>query len=142
MSYATVSDLQQRLGMPRLVQLTDLADPPVGLVDQAVAQRALDDASAEIDGYLVGRYRLPLLPEPPVLKVHCITLAHYRLLGSAADEGMREDYKAVRLFLERVADGRVPLMPPNEAPAVAGLGAVLFNAGGKVMGRETDGGAA
>ena len=60
MPYATVTDLQDRLGVPRLVQLTDLADPSVGLVDPAVAQKALDDAEAEIDGYLGGRYALPL----------------------------------------------------------------------------------
>lgn len=136
MSYATVADLQTRLGQPRLVQLTDLADPPVGLVVTAVAQAALDDATAEIDGYLVGRYTLPLASPPDVLRVHCVTLAHYRLLGSAADEAAREDYKAVREYLTRVADGRVALTAPNAAPPVAGLGQVLFSPGAKVMGRE------
>jgi len=140
MSYATVTDLQDRLGEARLTQLTDLADPPVGLVDTNVAQRALDDASAEIDGYLVGRYALPLATPPEVLRVHCCSIAHYRLLGSAADEVAREDYKAVRDYLARVADGRVAILAPSQAPAVAGAGAVLFNGGGKVMGRETSGG--
>lgn len=136
MPYATLSDLQDRLGEPRLTQLTDRSDPPLGLIDERVAQKALDDADAEIDGYLAGRYTLPLLPVPAVLRVHALTIAHYRLLGAAVDEAMREDYKAVRQYLERVADGRVALLPPSAVPAVAGVGSVAFAPGSKVMGRE------
>jgi phage gp36-like protein len=137
MPYATVTDLQDRLGEARLVQLTDVADPPLGLVDTTVAQKALDDAEAEIDGYLAGRYALPLATVPGALRVHCLTIAVYRLLGSAADEVTREDYKAVRQYLQAVAEGRVLLMPPAEAAAPTGAGSVMFSAGDKVMGRET-----
>ena len=137
MPYATVTDLQDRLGEPRLVQLTDLSDPPLGVVQAGVAQKALDDAAAEIEGYLVGRYALPLSPVPAILRVHACTIAHYRLLGSAVDDATREDYKAVRQYLERVADGRILLQPPEQAAAPLGAGTVLFSAGGKVMGRES-----
>lgn len=136
MSYATVADLQDRLGAARLVQLTDLGDPPVGLVVAAVAQKALDDASGEIDGYLAGRYPLPLATAPAVLRVYCIAIAHYRLLGSSADEVAREDYKAAIAYMRSVAKGEIPLMPPAEAPLAQGVGPVLFDAGSKVMGRE------
>ena len=136
MPYATVQDLQDRLGVARLVQLTDLADPPIGLVDAAVAQRALDDAEAEIDGYLVGRYALPLANAPASLKVHCLTIAHYRLLGDAVGEHVREDYRAALRFLERVAAGQANLLPPATPAAPAGAGAVIFSPGAKVMGRE------
>lgn len=143
MPYATVTDLQDRLGEARLVQLTDLADPPLGLVDQAVAQKALDDAEAEIDGYLAGRYALPLAaPVPAVLRVHAVTIAHYRLLGSAAGEVEREDYKTARQYLMAVAKGDVVLTAPDQAAAPAGAGPVLFSAGDKVMGREAYGGRA
>lgn len=136
MSYATVTDLQDRLGEPRLVQLTDLADPGIGLVDTNVAQKALDDASAEIDGYLMGRYALPLAQPPAVLRVHCVSLAHYRLLGSNADEVTLADVKALRAWLAKVADGSVALFAPADAPAAAGVGDVVFATGDKVMGRE------
>lgn len=138
MSYATVQDLQDRLGEARLTQLTDLADPPVGQVDSSVAQKSLDDASAEIDGYLVGRYGLPLASPPEVLRVHCCTLAHYRLLGSAADEVTISDVKAVRGYLTNVAGGSIPLIAPSQAVIPSGAGNVLFNAGSKVMGRDAD----
>jgi phage gp36-like protein len=136
MPYATVTDLQDRLGEARLMQLTDLADPPIGLVDTAVAQKALDDAEAEIDGYLVGRYALPLSPAPGVLRVHACTIAHYRLLGSAVDEATKDDYKATRQFLTMVAKGDVLLTAPDQAVAPAGLGMVMFNGGAKVMSRD------
>lgn len=138
MPYATVTDLQDRLGLPRLTQLTDLADPPAGAVDAAVAGKALDDASAEIDSYLMGRYPVPITTASALaaLQVHCVTLGHYRLLGSAADAVIQEDVKAVRALLAKVAQGLVPLMPPADAPALGGAGTVLFNTGSKVMGRE------
>jgi phage gp36-like protein len=136
MPYATVTDLQDRLGEARLMQLTDLADPPVGLVDAAVAQKALDDAEAEIDGYLVGRYLLPLSPVPGVLRVHACTIAHYRLLGSAVDEATRDDYKAARAYLMSVAKGDVLLTAPDQTAAPSGAGTVLFNGGAKVMSRS------
>lgn len=136
MPYATVIDLQDRLGQARLQQLTDLSDPPLGIPDVGVAQKALDDAAAEIDGYLAGRYTLPLNPVPPVLKVHAITIAHYRLLGNAAGEIEREDYKTVREYLGSVGRGQIALMPPKDVPPVLGAGSVMFAPGQKVMGRE------
>jgi phage gp36-like protein len=136
MPYATTTDLQDRLGEARLIQLTDLSEPAVGLVDEGVAQKALDDAAAEIDGYLVGRYALPLDPAPGVLRVHAVTIAHYRLLGSAVDEATKDDYKATRQYLMSVAKGDVVLTPPDQAAAPVGAGTVLFNGGAKVMSRN------
>lgn len=136
MPYATIADLTARLGEARMVQLTDLASPPLGLPDDAVAQRALDDAEAEIDGYLQGRYALPLSPVPGVLRVHACTIAHYRLLGSAAGEVERADYASAIKYLQGVAQGLVLLLPPSEAPQPVGAGSVVFSAGSKVMGRE------
>lgn len=140
MPYATVTDLQDRLGEARLVQLTDIGDPPLGLVNTAVAQKALDDADAEIDGYLVGRYALPLAdPVPAVLRVHALTLAHFRLLGPQVDEATRDETKAARDYLMKVATGAVVLLPPSVPAAPAGVGTVMFSPGAKVMGRDAEG---
>lgn len=136
MPYATVTDLQDRLGDARLQQLTDIGDPPVGVINDAVALAALADATAEIDGYLVGRYTLPLADPPGVLKVHCCTIAHYRLLGDRADELSREQYKLAIAYLDRVGRGEILLVAPNAAPPAPGLGTVLFSPGAKVMGRD------
>lgn len=136
MSYATVTDLQDRIGVVRLAQLTDMEDPPTGVPDSVVAERALADASAEIDSYLMGRYALPLASVPAVLRVHCLVIAFYRLLGDRAEEVVREDYKASINFLMQVAQGKVSLLPADAASAPAGVGSVMFAPGAKVMGRE------
>lgn len=136
MAYATQQDMIDRFGEPRLVQLTDVGEPQTGAVVASVLQAALDDASAEIDGYLAGRYPVPMASPPAALKGYCCTLAHYRLMGAAADENTRFDVRAVRSYLEAVAKGTITLTPPDAAPAVAGVGPVLFDAGSKVMGRE------
>ncbi|UDF33757.1 UNVERIFIED_ORG: DUF1320 domain-containing protein [Shinella sp. XGS7] len=134
--YATPQDMIDRLGTPRLVQLTDIQEPMTGAIGAVVLDRALADATAEIDGYLVGRLALPLATPPAILKVHCCTIAHYRLLGSTAGEGDRKAYEQVLAYLAKVAKGEIVLMPPAEAPALQGLGPVMFDAGTKVMGRE------
>ncbi len=136
MPYATVADLIDRLGEGRLQRLTDLSDPPLGVMDEAVTLKALEDATAEIDSYLAGRYTLPLNPVPPVLKVHACGIAHYRLLGGAASDADREDYKAIIKYLDSVGSGKIALMPPKDVPPTLGAGTVLFSSGQKVMGRE------
>jgi phage gp36-like protein len=138
MPYATVQDLQDRLGEQRLMQLTDRSYPPLQLVDAAVAQAALDDAEAEIDGYLAGRYALPLASVPGALRVHAITIATYRLLGNAAQQVEIDDYKAAVRYLDAVGKGSIPLFPPAQTPQPAGAGTVIFSPGSKVMGRDSE----
>lgn len=134
--YAAAQDMLDRFGTPRLVQLTDINAPATGTVNATVLARALEDATAEIDGYLVGRMGLPLASPPAVLKLHCCTIAHFRLLGAAADDATTEAYKAAVAYLARVAKGEISLTAPADAPAATGLGPVLFEPGSKVMGRE------
>lgn len=138
--YAIGQDMIDRYGTPRMTQLTDINEPLTGAVVQLVLDRALSDASAEIDGYLVGRMALPLANPPEILRVHCCTIALYRLLGSGVDEATAEAYKLALAYLGKVADGRITLQPPGDVPAMSGVGSVLFDEGFKVMGRESDGG--
>lgn len=136
MSYATVTELQDRLGVPKLTQLTDLDDPSIGLVVPGVAQKALDDATDLIDGYLAGRYPLPLNVVPGILRVYCLTLAYYLLMGSAADEVLQAEVKAIRAYLAKVADGSVALFGATGPITTTDDAVVMFSAGSKVMGRE------
>jgi phage gp36-like protein len=137
MSYATVADLLARFGAAELEQLTDINKPRLMAVDEVVALQAIDDASALIDGYLIGRYTLPLLPAPAVLTVHCCGLARYQLMRRSPDERATNDYEGAVKFLTAVSKGDIALLPPSAAPAVAGLGPVLFSQGSKIMGRES-----
>lgn len=66
--------------------------------------QALDDASAEIDGF-IGRL-LPLPdPAPPVIKLRCVDIALYRLFGG---DGEREKiYDGAVAWLRDVAAGKI-----------------------------------
>lgn len=136
MPYATQQDMLARYGMPRLVQLTDVNVPMTGELVTAVLDARLADASAEIDGYLVGRVTLPLASPPEVLKLLCCRLAYALLLGSAASDADLAELKAARDYLKSVAKGDIPLTPPDQAPAAPGAGSVIFSAGSKDWGRE------
>lgn len=76
MSFATVAEFLARLD-PQVAQ--DLsaasgAEEP----DQARLQAALDDATAELQGYL-PRVPTAHLPTPETLRVHCVKVATYLL---------------------------------------------------------------
>jgi phage gp36-like protein len=114
MAYATRADLEQRHGADEVEQRESAL--PAGAVD-----RALADAEALIDGYLVGRYSLPLTPVPANLPRVACAIARYHLLGDAVTERATEDHKNAIAWLKDVASGRVLLqgaaVEPGNDPA-------------------------
>lgn len=136
MPYATQQDMLARYGMRKLVALTDINQPMVGEIVTSVLDARLADASAEIDGYLAGRMPVPMANPPEVLKLLCCRLAYYALLGDTAGDVDQADVKAARDYLKAVAKGEISLTTPDQAPAPAGAGSVLFSAGAKDWGRE------
>ena len=78
MSYATPADIINRYPNRDLVQLTN-ENPTITTVNTTVLQQALNDASAEIDGYIGGRFTLPLTDPPAVLSRLASDVAIYRL---------------------------------------------------------------
>jgi phage gp36-like protein len=138
MPYADKQDMLLRFGETEVRQLTDLAVPSLGATDDAVLTKALGDASAWIDGYLVGRYSLPITNPTALatLNVHCCNVARFQLMSTRADEQATAMYKSAEAFLTRVATGTITLIPPAEAPAAAGMGDVEVFAGTKHFGRD------
>lgn len=139
MSYASVADLVVRYGEATITGLTDLSRK--GVVDSAVAEQALDDASAEIDGYLMSRYQLPMTSAMRILTVYCCDIAVYRLCTGKRQltEDIVHRYEAAQKFLQLVAAGKVGLginMPSGEKAVVQSDG-VVFSAKEKVFGRDS-----
>jgi len=113
MPYAARTDLEQRYGAD------EVAQREAGLADGSV-DRALADADALIDGYLIGRYSLPLSPVPANLVQVACAIARYNLLGDAATERARDDFKDAIAWLRDVQAGRVLLQAaalPGNAPS-------------------------
>lgn len=111
MSYATPQDIINRYPNRDLVQLTN-EDPTAQTVNSDLLQQALDDASAEIDGYLGGRFTLPLTDPPAVLNRLSADIAMYRLqqlrpVHDIADA--RQRYDDAIALLTRVAGGELTL---------------------------------
>ncbi len=111
MTYAAPQDLLNRYPNRDLVQLSN-EDPASQAVDMAVLQQALDDASAEIDGYLGARFALPLGDPPAVLTRLAADIAIYRLqalrpLHDLTDA--RRRYDDAIAMLTRVAAGELTL---------------------------------
>lgn len=119
--YASVADLVERFGEIEIVELTDRAH--AGVIDQAVAEQALADASAEIDGYLAARYRLPVTNVPNLLSLLATDVARYRLQRGVSTEQARQRYEDAVAMLRRIAKGEINLglttPPPTKgAPVV------------------------
>lgn len=133
MPYAILTDLEQRFGTAELIQQTDLTG--AGVINAALVSRAIDDATALIDGYLGGRYALPLLVTPPLLVTLCCDLARYTLYVDAAPEIVEKRRDQAVATLRDIAAGRVHLdvgQVDASTPAPSGLAEVV--AGRKVFG--------
>ncbi|MEX3688861.1 gp436 family protein [Paraburkholderia sp. BR14263] len=134
MAYATSDDMVRRFGETEMIEITDR--DLTGVVDAAVAGNALDDASAEIDTYLAGRYTLPFAGTPRFIAGLCCDIARYRLcIGETRmTEEINSRYKAAIRFLELAAAGKVTLGElPSGAPVQPGA-TIAFRPGSHIWG--------
>lgn len=131
MSYATLTDLISRFGENETVQLTDRTGNSA--VDAAVVAQALADIDALIDGYLSGRYPVPLSPVPPVLTSYACDLARARLYTDAVPDTIQKRADDAVKFLSLVGQGKLSL---GVQPEPTSDNTVMFSAGQKVFGRE------
>ena len=117
MSYASIADLRGRYLERDLIALTDENNQTA---DESRLQSALDDASAEINGYLAARYQLPLvdavlltpLVAPQILVRACTDIGVYRLesLRPLSDmQDARKRYEDWIKLLLSIGKGEVQL---------------------------------
>lgn len=135
--YATLDDMRARFGQDCLIQLSD--QQGIGQIDAATVQVALDDATAEINGYL-GRYPLPFKTVPPVLTRLCCDIARYRLCSNGAavmTDDILNKYRIDTLnMLKSIANGLVTLGIQTDGAQVATGDVVEFApAATRVFGR-------
>ena len=112
--YATVEDMIKRYSKQDLMLLTEREDSVPGEINLPVLEQALDDATAEINGFISGRYPLPLDPVPAALERNCCDIARYFLYGDKAPEQIEKRYHAVIKFLMAVSNGSISLSLPAE----------------------------
>ncbi len=114
MAYAVQDDLLQQIPEDGLIQLTD--DDRTGVVDSTKVARAIEDADAEIDGYLGKKYTVPIPSAPALVRNLSVTIAIYNLFSrrGEVDEGRERRYKNAVKSLENIAKGLISL---GEVPA-------------------------
>ena len=120
MAYATLQDMLNRYDEDALFNVAGKNDE--GELDSVAVQRALDDASAEIDTYIAAKYNLPLSTIPKVLKRLCVDIAMYRLPSdqAAASKLQRERFEDAINHLKLIAEGKASLGLPAPPPSVGG----------------------
>lgn len=106
MAYCTMTDLYAAYGEDRVAAWSRLNPDTV--------DRAITDAGAEIDGYLLsGGYDVPLAGTPANIKKYCVDIASANLILSAgvleSDPGGKavlDQAKIARQYLTKVAEGK------------------------------------
>ena len=106
MAYCTIEDLQSTYGAERIAAWS--------AVDAERTEKAIADASAEIDGYLLsGGYTVPLSGNQPTIKKYCVDIACASLIISTGmlenDPGGKavvEQADIARRYLDKVAQGK------------------------------------
>ena len=89
-------------------------EDPVEAV-RSLAESAVEDAQAEIDGYLAKRYDVPFTKAPKVINKFAKDIALYNLVSrKGIDESDREKtyltrYNAAVAFLTKVAEGKIDI---------------------------------
>lgn len=136
--YATPDNMLSRFGEQDLTLLTEREDCVPGEINLALLEQALRDASAEIDGYIAGRYVLPLTTVPAVLERNCCDIARYFLYGDKAPEQVEKRYAAVVKFLTAVSKGDISLglATTGETAGQSEL-TVSIESAGSVFGRKS-----
>jgi len=131
MAYADLTDLD----------LSGIPPTAFGQATDADKQRALDDASGEMDSRFNGRYALPLRAWDASVRKNCVKIAVWNLLkrrgynpASGADTVIRMDYDDAMAWLGRVqrqaehpvvvesVNDAIHLQPTVLSSSVIGLG--------------------
>lgn len=141
MPYATKQDMIDRFSAAELVQLTDKGAVRTDAIVDAVLDKALADASADIDGYLAGRYVIPLSPAPANVTRLACDIARYYLQINEANEQVKARYDAALKFLTKVATGEIKIgaTAAGVEPPANTAGGVKFTPGQKSFSRENFG---
>lgn len=137
MDYCTIDDIETQTSTPTLIQLT--SDDGQEAVDRVVAQEAILYSSTLIDGYLRGRYSLPLNTHFPLLRILAIDLSIHRLYSRRMRDEMPEvienNYKNAISTLKDIQKGVISLQSENDSFETAGFNAEEYKTNKSIIDR-------
>lgn len=116
MRYCNRSDIGNAIPELTLVQLSN-DDPAAMQPNESVIEEAVRQAEELVDGYLRGRYVLPLDPVPTVLRDAVVYLARHWLYQRRPEgtlpDAVKDSRKDTIKLLESIRDGVVTLGMPT-----------------------------
>jgi phage gp36-like protein len=116
MRYCTRADLGNAIPLITLTQLSN-DDPAARQPDENVIANSVRQAEELIDGYLRGRYQLPLDPVPTVLRDAVLYLARHWLYQRRPEGALPDAVISARKdtlkLLESIRDGVITLGLPS-----------------------------
>lgn len=125
MDYCTVEDIETQTSTPTLIQLT--SDENNEEVNRVVALEAILYSSTLIDGYLRGRYSLPLNIHFPLLRILAIDISIHRLysrrMRNEMPEVIENNYKNAIATLKDIQKGTISLQSENDTFETSGFSA-------------------
>ena len=135
MDYCTIEDIETQTSTPTLIQLT--SDDGQEEVNRVVALEAILYSSTLIDGYLRGRYSLPLDTHFPLLRILAIDLSIYRLYSRRMRNEMPEvietAYKNAISTLRDIQKGVITLQFENDTLESSGFNAEEYKTNKNIL---------
>jgi phage gp36-like protein len=102
--YCTLDDIKQQISETTLIEITD--DNQANEINTAIIDEAILYSETLIDGYLRGRYTLPLVTIPVLLKIISADLTIFRLYSrrfqTDMPESINDKYKNSIKLLEQI----------------------------------------
>lgn len=114
MAYCTEAELVARFGDVEVADLLDRDNS--GTADTNALASAQTDADALIDGYLAGRYSVPLASAPALIVGIAANLVRYILWGNNAPEEIRKRYDDSIARLKDLSAGKLTIPAESLAP--------------------------
>jgi phage gp36-like protein len=135
MAYSTATDLQNYLPAEQVRQLTD--DNDTDDIDLEKLNDAIRRADDLIDSYIRGRYTVPLVNIPALIRDMSTKLASYflfkRSLILTLPDPIKEDYSDANNMLMKIQRGQVTPFEQQDEPVffnsnkVSGQGSSVIN---------------
>ena len=107
-----------------------------------IIEAAIEDADAEIDGYLAKRYAVPIDPAPKVINKFSKDIAVYNLFSRIGIDETTDQktylnrYNSAIAFLKLVAEGKVSIGAQVDDPAAAAATGFSVQSNPRLFSRE------
>lgn len=135
MAYSTLNDLLASLPEETVIELSDDSEEPAS-VDEDIVNELIEKADNRINGYLRGRYDIPLDPVPDEIKDMSVDLTAYflysrRATGKGVPKEIEDKYRDAIKLLTDIQAGRFTLdatrLGASSGDTITGSGDVRIN---------------